>query len=66
MTPKKKIYQLELTLLASPFEVSRTFTLPEDIRLDYLHLALQRIIGWRDSHMHEFQANGKRYGMKML
>ncbi|MDD3953827.1 MAG: plasmid pRiA4b ORF-3 family protein [Lentisphaeria bacterium] len=66
MAPKKIFYQLEVTLTECRFDVSRVLIVPEDIRLDHLHMVLQRVMGWLDSHMHEFQANGKRYGMKMI
>jgi len=66
MATKKILYQLEVTLMECRFEVSRVLVVPEDIRLDYLHSLLQNVMGWRDSHMHEFQANNKRYGTKMI
>ncbi len=47
------------------FEVSRELIVPAEIRLDYLHGVLQFTMGWRDSHLHEFQTETKRYGMKL-
>lgn len=64
--PKKIFYQLDVTLLECPFEVTRSLIVPADIRLDFLHGAIQHAMGWHDSHMHEFQSKSKRYGMKMM
>ena len=61
--PKKILYQLEVSLMECPVEVTRSLIVPEDIRLDYLHEVLQTVMGWRDSHMHEFQSKTKRYGV---
>ena len=32
----------------------RVFTCPSDIRLDQLHRVLQTVVGWTDSHLHQF------------
>lgn len=64
MMPKKTFYRIEVALAECPFEVTRTLIVPADIRLDYLHEVLQTAMGWRDSHLHEFQSKTKRYGVK--
>ncbi len=64
MMPKKTFYRIEVALAECPFEVTRTLIVPADIRLDYLHEVLQTAMGWRNSHLHEFQSKTKRYGVK--
>jgi hypothetical protein len=31
-----------------------------------LHIALQVVMGWKDSHLHEFEKDGKRWGIVQL
>lgn len=62
--PKKTFYKLEITLTECPFDVARTIIVPADIRLDYLHEVIRHVMGWRDSHVHEFRSKNKRYGTK--
>jgi hypothetical protein len=35
---------------------------PSDITLEHLHYALQMVMGWNDSHLHQFVAGGVYYG----
>lgn len=59
-----KFYELKITLMECHVEVARTFVVPSDLRLDYLHQVIQEVMGWRFSHLHEFQTENKRYGDK--
>jgi hypothetical protein len=38
--------------------VTRTLQVPGDIRLDCLHLTLQAAMGWTNSHLYMFEAEG--------
>lgn len=43
--------------------VTRTLQVPSDIRLDRLHLTLQAAMGWTNSHLYMFQAEGATWGL---
>lgn len=47
-------YRLRVTLAESDPEIWRVFDVSGDLRLRMLHLALQTIMGWRESHLHAF------------
>lgn len=55
-------YQLKITLNGSKPLIWRSFLVPDSIRLSDLHDALQIIMGWTNSHLHQFAANGRLYG----
>jgi hypothetical protein len=55
------IYQLKVTLKGSNPPVWRRFQVP-DLTLGELHDVLQVVMGWQDSHMHQFVFGGKYYG----
>jgi hypothetical protein len=60
-TKETKIYQIKIML--SQTEIWRTFLVKSDIKLSELHLIIQTIMGWSNSHMHQFFDNGIIYGM---
>ena len=41
----------------------RRFAVPENITLGKLHHVIQAVMGWSDSHLHEFEIAGERYGI---
>lgn len=47
-------YRLRAALVGSDPEIWRVFDVAGDLRLRMLHIALQTIIGWRESHLHAF------------
>lgn len=47
-------YRLRVSLAGSEPEIWRTFEIEGSTRLRMLHLALQTIMGWRESHLHAF------------
>src|SRR5262249_14519979 len=55
------IFQLKLTLTGSDPSIWRRVQVP-DLTLGELHDVLQVVMGWRDSHMHQFVVSGKHYG----
>lgn len=55
-----QLYKLEVSLTDCHTVVSRTIIVPAEITLDALHVVIQRTMGWRNSHSHEFQTSTKR------
>ncbi len=56
------IFQLKVTLRRSKPPIWRRFLVPGGITLKRLHDCLQAVMGWTDSHLHEFEAKGVFYG----
>ena len=50
-----QVYQLKVTLRDVQPPVWRRFQVRSDLTLQGLHWALQLIIGWTDSHLHQFR-----------
>lgn len=40
----------------------RRVQVPGSITLERLDLVIQKAMGWRDAHLHEFEVGGRRYG----
>ena len=55
--------QFKITLLDSQPTIWRTFQLTDDYRLDRFHQVIQIIMGWQNSHLHEFNYDNEKYGM---
>jgi hypothetical protein len=60
--PPPPVYQLRVTLLETNPPVWRRILVPGRMNLDHLHAVIQRAMGWTDSHLHEFEVRGQRYG----
>ena len=56
------VYQLKVTLRGIRPPIWRRFLVPGDIPLKRLHDALQAVMGWTDSHLHQFKAHRLVYG----
>lgn len=56
------VYQLKITLKAIRPPIWRRFQVPVDTTLARLHLIIQRVMGWTNSHLHEFVVDRRRYG----
>ena len=54
-------FQLKITLLGSEPAIWRRIQI-EDCTLDKLHEDIQTSMGWTNSHLHQFEINGERYG----
>ena len=58
----EKIYQLKIWLGEIEPRIWRKFEVPSNIRLDKLNEIIQGVMGWTNSHLHEFNADGVQYG----
>lgn len=55
-----KIYQLKIALLGIQSPIWRRIEV-RDVALGELHEHIQTSMGWTNSHLHQFQINGRRY-----
>jgi hypothetical protein len=56
------VYQLKVTLKDSRPPIWRRILVPGDVTLTKLHRILQVVMGWYDSHLHQFIVGGASYG----
>ena len=56
------LYKLEITIENCFFKVNRTIIVPHDVRLDALHVIIQKVMGWRNVHDFYFSAKSIIYG----
>jgi len=59
---RQHIYQLKVTLKGSKPPIWRRLSVPSSMPLAKLHDVLQMAMGWTDSHLHQFVADGRCYG----
>jgi len=57
----ERLYLLKIRLLEIQPEIWRRFVVPAGISLDRLHDVIQIVMGWADSHLHEFTIGKNRY-----
>ena len=55
----ERLYLLKIELLDIEPSIWRRFVVPAGITLDRLHDAIQIVMGWTDSHLHEFTIGNK-------
>ncbi|MCC7362304.1 MAG: plasmid pRiA4b ORF-3 family protein [Anaerolineales bacterium] len=60
--PAAPVYQLKLTLNDTHPPIWRRILVPGDTTLRKLHDILQIVMGWTDSHLHQFVIGGAYYG----
>ena len=63
VTAKTKIFELEIVLEEVQPLVRRGVQVPGEVSLAVLHEVVQSAVGWTNSHLHEFEIAGRRYGM---
>jgi hypothetical protein len=57
------LFQLKITLKYSRPPIWRRVVVRSDMRLDRLHTVIQLVMGWTDSHLHQFTVGQTRYGV---
>lgn len=57
------IYQIKITLKNIRPPVWRRIQVPADMKLDKLHRVIQDVMGWTNSHLHQFLIGHTAYGM---
>jgi len=60
------LFQLKITLQDCKPSIWRRVVVRSDMKLDRLHNLIQTAMGWTNSHLHQFVADGVFYGMKGL
>jgi len=63
VTVKTKIFELEIVLEQVQPSVRRRVQVPGEVSLAVLHEVVQSVMGWSNSHLHEFDIAGRRFGM---
>ncbi len=58
---KEKFYLLKIAMMEIEPEIWRRFVVPANLSLDRLHDVIQILMGWKDSHLHEFNFAHNRY-----
>jgi len=59
----RSTYEIKVTLKGARPPIWRRFQIANTDSLEDLHIALQIVMGWTNSHMHEFSNGSDRYGM---
>jgi hypothetical protein len=57
---RRTMHQLRVTLSESEPAIWRTFVVPSNIDMGLLHMVLQTVVGWTNSHLHQFVVDGRR------
>jgi hypothetical protein len=63
VTAKTRIFQLKVVLRGVRPPVWRRILVPGEMDLAELHEVVQAAMGWTNSHLHEFETEGARYGV---
>jgi hypothetical protein len=58
---KQKYFLLRIEMMEIEPLIWRRFVVPAEISLDRLHDVIQIIMGWKDSHLHEFNFGKQRF-----
>jgi hypothetical protein len=63
VTAKSKIFEIKIVLRDVRPPVSRRVQVLGEASLAELHDVVQAAMGWTNSHLHEFEIHGSRYGL---
>ena len=63
MSTRSTVHQLTITLLNVEPPVWRRFEVPSGVTLARVHRDIQAVMGWDNSHLHQFHIGGTRYGV---
>ena len=66
MIPYEFVCHLKIVLGERQPQIWREVLVPADFSLVKLHQVIQMSMGWTDSHLHEFEVEGVRYGHPMI
>lgn len=58
---ESRLYLLKISLVDIEPQIWRRIVVPASITLDRLHDVIQIVMGWTDSHLHQFTIGKKRY-----
>lgn len=61
-----KVFQLKITLKNTKPPIWRRVQINPDISLNELHYLVQLVMGWTNSHLHQFEYHGQYYGDERL
>jgi Plasmid pRiA4b ORF-3-like protein len=64
VTAKTRVFEMEVVLEDVRPLVCRRVQVPGEVSLAVLHEVVQSVMGWTDSHLHEFEIGGARYGRR--
>jgi len=59
----RSIYQLKITLRDAQPPIWRRLQIASTANLEDMHIAVQIVMGWTNSHLHEFIKGYDRYGI---
>ncbi len=60
-----KTLHFKIALFGIEPTIWRTFIVNDDYRMDRFHQVIQLVMGWTNSHLHEFSVNNRCIGMLM-
>ena len=63
--PPKSVYRLKISLCDAKPAIWRRIEVPDNTRLDHLHLMIQAAMGWSNGHLHMFEIDGQHLGMRL-
>jgi hypothetical protein len=63
---QKRVVTIKITLRGSKPPIWRRVVMPASSTLADLHLAIQSSMGWGDSHLHQFDVDGRYYGDRSM
>jgi Plasmid pRiA4b ORF-3-like protein len=63
MNTRSCVYEIRVTLEEIRPPVWRLIQVPSTLRLCCLHDVFQTVMGWTDSHLHQFEKNGKYWSV---
>jgi hypothetical protein len=62
MSPRSTVHELTITLLGVEPPVWRRVQVPSGATLSRVHGDIQAVMGWSNSHLHQFEIGDIRYG----
>lgn len=62
----KQIYQIKIVLKQSKPAIWRRILVKSDVLLADFHDIIQTVMGWSNSHLHQFEKNGEYYAPKEM